>query len=150
MTRVIWWTTVHWGSDQFLLAATEQGLWRILHPQEPFELLDHWVRREFPGAQLVADAAAMAPYSQPVQEYLAGRRQQFTCALTPLAGTPFQRAVWGALQQIPYGETRHYAAGAQSIGHPGAARAVGAANRANPLPLVVPCHRVIGQSGHLR
>jgi len=66
-----------------------------------------------------------------------------------LRGTEFQRAVWQALLEIPYGETRSYAEIARQVGQPNAVRAVGAANGANPIPIVVPCHRVIGRDGSL-
>jgi|ERR1041385_4287286 len=66
-----------------------------------------------------------------------------------MRGTPFQMRVWQALQQIPYGETRSYAEQARAIGTPDAVRAVGAANGRNPIPIVVPCHRVIGSNGKL-
>ena len=81
-------------------------------------------------------------------EYFAGSRRRFELALDP-SGTPFQRAVWDALMQIPFGETRSYAQIAQQIGHPAAARAVGAANGRNPLSIVAPCHRVLGSMGAL-
>ncbi|HEY0513475.1 MAG TPA: MGMT family protein, partial [Thermoanaerobaculia bacterium] len=64
-------------------------------------------------------------------------------------GTPFERSVWDELRRIPFGETRSYGEIAQAIGRPGAARAVGRANGANPIPIVVPCHRVIGSDGSL-
>ncbi len=73
---------------------------------------------------------------------------QFTCPLD-LHGTPFQVAVWQALVRIPYGETRSYAEIAQAIDRPRAVRAVGAANGANPVAIIVPCHRVIGSNGTL-
>ena len=77
-----------------------------------------------------------------------GERRSFDLPLAP-AGTPFQRAVWAELRRIPYGETRSYAQIAAGIGKPGAARAVGQANHRNPLPVFIPCHRVIGASGKL-
>lgn len=80
--------------------------------------------------------------------YFAGRRQQFDLPLRP-SGSPFQRAVWAALCEIPYGEVRSYRAIAERIGRPRAARAVGRANHLNPLPILIPCHRVIGASGAL-
>ena len=74
-------------------------------------------------------------------------------AFTPLplapAGTPFQQRVWRALEAIPYGETRTYAQIAAAVGNPRAVRAVGGANHRNPLPVVIPCHRVIGADGSL-
>ncbi len=80
--------------------------------------------------------------------YFAGTLRTFDLPLAP-EGTPFQRKVWAALQAIPYGETISYAELARRIGRPNAVRAVGAANGQNPLPVVVPCHRVIGSDGSL-
>ena len=81
-------------------------------------------------------------------EYFARTRRAFDLPLD-LRGTPFQLEVWNALLRIPYGETRTYAQLAVALGHPGAARAVGAANGANPVSIIVPCHRVIGANGSL-
>ncbi|HEX7348739.1 MAG TPA: methylated-DNA--[protein]-cysteine S-methyltransferase [Rhodanobacteraceae bacterium] len=81
-------------------------------------------------------------------EYFAGTRREFDLPLHP-SGTPFQLEVWGALLTIPYGETVSYAEIARRIGRPRAVRAVGAANGANPLSIIVPCHRVIGSHGDL-
>ncbi len=81
-------------------------------------------------------------------EYFAGERQRFTLPLEP-HGTAFQLRVWKVLESIPYGETRSYTWVARKVGQPKAVRAVGAANGRNPLPIVVPCHRVIGASGEL-
>jgi methylated-DNA-[protein]-cysteine S-methyltransferase len=81
-------------------------------------------------------------------EYFAGRRQHFELAIEPRA-TAFQRAVLDALRAIPYGETRSYKEVAQAIGKPAAVRAVGAANGSNPIPIIIPCHRVIGSNGAL-
>lgn len=80
--------------------------------------------------------------------YFAGTRTRFDLPLDP-RGTPFQRAVWAALDTIPFGETRSYAAIAAQIGRPTAARAVGAANGRNPISIVTPCHRVVGAGGAL-
>jgi methylated-DNA-[protein]-cysteine S-methyltransferase len=83
-----------------------------------------------------------------LSEYFTGKRTQFELPLDP-RGTEFQKTVWRALQQIPFGKTKSYAEIAKSIGAPRASRAVGAANGKNPLPIVVPCHRVIGARGAL-
>ena len=83
-----------------------------------------------------------------LSEYFEGRRKDFTLDLKP-SGTPFQLSVMAALEQIPYGQTRTYAEIARQIGRPKAVRAVGAANGRNPLPIVIPCHRVIGSDGSL-
>jgi methylated-DNA-[protein]-cysteine S-methyltransferase len=78
-----------------------------------------------------------------LEEYFAGERRDFSLPL-PLEGTPFQTTVWSALRTIPYGATVSYGELARRIGRPSASRAVGAANGANPLPIILPCHRVIG------
>ncbi len=83
-----------------------------------------------------------------LKEYFAGTRTAFDLDLE-FAGTEFQNKVWSALLEIPFGETRSYAEIASAIGNPGAARAVGAANRRNPISIVAPCHRVVGSNGDL-
>lgn len=81
-------------------------------------------------------------------EYFAGQRREFTVPLSP-AGTDFQRRVWAALLTIPFGETASYGQIAARIGNPRACRAVGLANNRNPLPVFIPCHRVVGADGSL-
>ncbi|MGK3201995.1 methylated-DNA--[protein]-cysteine S-methyltransferase [Amycolatopsis sp. MEPSY49] len=83
-----------------------------------------------------------------LKEYFAGRRREFDLPLA-FHGTPFQRSVWAALLDIPYGETASYGELAQLLGKPAAARAVGLANGKNPISIIVPCHRVIGSTGSL-
>jgi methylated-DNA-[protein]-cysteine S-methyltransferase len=100
------------------------------------------------GIRLVEDAERTAEVRRQLEEYFAGRRQTFDLPLAP-EGTPFEKTVWEELRRIPFGETRSYAEVARAIGRPGAARAVGRANGANPIPVVVPCHRVIGADGSL-
>src|SRR5580700_8334373 len=85
---------------------------------------------------------------QQLEQYFAGKRRKFTVKLDP-AGTDFQTRVWNALRTIPFGETRSYGQIADQIGSRKAVRAVGAANGANPLSIIVPCHRVIGADGKL-
>ena len=92
---------------------------------------------------------AFADACQQLGEYFAGARRAFSLQLAP-RGTPFQLSVLAALQQIPYGATQNYQDIAQRLGKPRAVRAVGAANGRNPLPIVIPCHRVIGADGSLR
>ncbi len=98
----------------------------------------HWVRR----------AAAFAEAGRQLEEYFSGRRQVFDLALAPV-GTQFQLAVWRALQGIGYGHTTSYGQLARDLGHAHGARAVGLANGSNPLPVIIPCHRVIGADGSL-
>lgn len=92
--------------------------------------------------------AALAEAKRQIEEYFAGARQDFDLPLSP-QGTPFQCRVWAELRRIPFGETISYGELAARIGKPSASRAVGAANGRNPLPVVVPCHRVIGSDGRL-
>ena len=94
------------------------------------------------------DARAFDGVARQLGEYFEGKRRTFDVELD-LDGTPFQLQVWSALQRIPYGEVRSYAEIARSIRRPKAVRAVGAANGANPIPIIVPCHRVIGSNGSL-
>ena len=90
----------------------------------------------------------IAAASRQLRDYFDGTRTTFDLLLRP-AGTPFELQVWAALRTIPHGETTSYGQLATQIGHAGAARAVGRANARNPIPVIVPCHRVIGADGSL-
>jgi len=110
------------------------------------------LRIEFPGmhsddGEQVADAV-LDTTAQQLGEYFAGHRKTFSIKLAA-GGTAFQQQVWAALGEIPFGELRSYKDIAELIGKQKAVRAVGAANGANPIPIVVPCHRVIGSNGKL-
>jgi methylated-DNA-[protein]-cysteine S-methyltransferase len=105
------------------------------------------MRRE-PEADWIFNEKPLADACAQLSEYFAGSRKNFEIPLQ-LNGTEFQVSVLEALQDIPYGETTSYGAIAKRIGRPKAVRAVGAANGRNPLPIVVPCHRVIGSTGDL-
>lgn len=94
------------------------------------------------------DASAFVRVKEQLRSYFAGKRTAFELPLL-LTGTEFQKQVWIALQTIPYGETISYKELAQRVGKPRAVRAVGAANGANPIPIIIPCHRVIGNDGSL-
>ena len=104
----------------------------------------------FPGAQPSGDRdpAALEAAAAQLREYFAGERTAFDLDLD-LVGTPLQRAVWERLQAIPYGETVTYTELAQAVGRPNAVRAVAAAVGRTPVPVVVPCHRVVGRDGSL-
>lgn len=124
-----------------LLAADDAALVAIEFPSSR-----HPVRR---GADWTeGDNAVLRRARQQLDEYFAGSRTRFDLPLEP-RGTEFQRGVWMALAGIPYGETVSYAQLAARVGKPSAMRAVGAANGRNPLPIVLPCHRVIGADGSL-
>jgi len=130
------------------VASTCRGLAYVALPHSSGRGMSGWLRRSAPGADLVEAYAPNRAAIGQLLEFLEGKRTQFDLALD-LRGTPFQREVWTALLEIPYGETRSYQQIAQAVGRPNAVRAVGAANGANPLSLVVPCHRVIGADGRL-
>ena len=102
---------------------------------------------EAPEGPLGADKIIDATRKQ-LDSYFAGKRRTFDVPLAP-RGTAFQTRVWSALTKIPYGETKSYGAIANVIGSPKAVRAVGAANGRNPIPIIIPCHRVIGANGSL-
>jgi methylated-DNA-[protein]-cysteine S-methyltransferase len=108
-----------------------------------------WVNRERPiGEGWRRDDAALAPVAIQLEEYFAGTRRAFDVVLAPRA-TPFQRLVWDELVRIPYGSRTTYRAVATRIGRPTAIRAMGHANGANPISILVPCHRVVGAVGSL-
>lgn len=92
--------------------------------------------------------APFGPVIEQLAEYFAGQRSEFDVVMA-LTGTPFQRTVWAALREIPYGETVSYGELAERIGQPSASRAVGLANGKNPIGIIVPCHRVVGSTGNL-
>lgn len=125
---------------RLLLAGDETGLQQLLMEidAKPWRIGERW---RLAGAEL--DAAC-----RQLDQYFAGQRRHFELRLAP-QGTAFQLAVWQALQAIPFGQTSSYSALAERIGRPRAVRAVGAANGANPLAIVIPCHRVIGRDGSL-
>jgi methylated-DNA-[protein]-cysteine S-methyltransferase len=123
-----------------LVAADEAGL-RLIHFQSGR------ARRQ-PDPAWRRDAAPFRALSSQLAEYFARKRRHFDLVLAP-EGTPFQLEMWQALTAIPYGTTISYSELARRVGRPQAVRAVGAANGQNPLPIVVPCHRVIGKDGSL-
>ncbi len=96
----------------------------------------------------VDDDPTLEAAAEQLREYFAGDRREFDVPLD-LRGTDFQKDAWRALATVPYGETRSYGEQADAIGRPGAFRAVGAANGRNPVPIVLPCHRIVGADGSL-
>jgi methylated-DNA-[protein]-cysteine S-methyltransferase len=103
-------------------------------------------RRAPDGAE--PDVQANAAAVSQLNEYFSGQRRVFDLKLAA-KGTPFQQSVWRQLVGIPFGETRSYGQIARALGKPGAARAVGMANHENPIPIIIPCHRVVGANGSL-
>lgn len=136
----VWYDELPTPIGRLLLVADARGLRQVW-----FETGRH---RKTPDPGWLRDAAKLAFARVQLEEYFAGERRTFELPLHPL-GTPFQLAVWRALATIPYGATVSYGDMARRIGQPNAVRAVGAANGRNPLPIVLPCHRVIGSDGSL-
>lgn len=133
----------------------DSSLGTLLLAAQNHELLGVWFQDQpnIPAWALNAPLhplrGVMVEAHQQLNAYLAGNRRSFDLPTRFHAGTAFQRSVWQALQAIPYGETTTYAAIANAIGRPSAVRAVGGAIGRNPLGIVVPCHRVIGQDGSI-
>lgn len=123
-----------------LLAADDTGLREILfvHGRHPAKPDPSWQE----------DPAPLQPAIRQLDAYFAGELETFDLPLAP-EGTPFQQSVWRELCGIPFGQTISYGELAQRIGNPKASRAVGLANGSNPIPIVIPCHRVIGSNGKL-
>lgn len=107
-----------------------------------------WLSRHIDPAPPRQDSQTLVPALTQLGEYFSGARREFDLPLDT-RGTPFQEAVWAEVARIPYGTTTTYGEVARRIGRPRAARAVGGANGANPLPIIIPCHRVIGAGGSL-
>lgn len=130
------------------IAASSRGLVRLFFGSQPEMLASLGTAGASgpggPGAHILQDALNQ------VRAYLEGRRRSFDLPFDGRVFTPFQKTVLDAVYAIPYGQVSTYGKIAAQVGKPGASRAVGTANGDNPLPLVIPCHRVVGSDGHLR
>ena len=140
MSETIWYDVLPTPIGQLLLVADAQGLREVW--------FETGRQRKSPQPARVHAARPLAQARRQLEEYFAGERTSFELKLHPV-GTPFQLAVWEELGRIPYGVTISYAELARRIGQPAAMRAVGAANGRNPIPIILPCHRVIGSNGSL-
>lgn len=129
------------------IARSERGICRIefKHSEWEFRTI---LARIWPRATLVKNEAALQKPLVELEEYFSGHRRKFTFPLAP-EGTTFQQKVWQAVSEIPFGQVTTYQNIAKKIGKSKAVRAVGHANGSNPLPIVIPCHRVIGSNGDL-
>lgn len=131
---------------RFALVADEAGRLRAADFADPDSHIERLVRQWAASIQRAANPGGL---SAAIARYFAGELAAIDGLPTAADGTPFQRAVWQALVEIPCGETRSYGEIARRIGRPAAVRAVGLANGANPIAVIVPCHRVIGSDGSL-
>src|SRR5687768_11722193 len=132
---------------RLLVASTQKGLCLISTGQSDAEL-EKRLESTFPGAERIRDDKGMTKLRRAVEERIRGRRLDEDIPLV-LHGTPFQVSVWKEMLKIPAGSTRSYAEVARRIGRPKAFRAVAQACGANPIPIVVPCHRVVASGGKL-
>ena len=155
--EIIYFSSFSTSIGHVYVAKNAKGVCRISFPHtaeedfpHPFPCLKH------PGKSLkgtvtevIRDDSLLKSEIDVLKEYFRGKQVHFDFPLDIDRGTPFQKKVWAKLMEIPYGECRSYKWIAEQIGHPLAARAVGMANNKNPLPPVIPCHRVIGSDGSL-
>jgi O-6-methylguanine DNA methyltransferase len=132
------------------LAASTQGLRMLGLPKRTQQAALDYLQQQYRDAELTPAAPFLLDVAAQVQAYLAGELEQFTVTLDLRGHTPFELAVWAAVARIPFGQTRTYTWVADQVGGGrGAAQAAGAAVGDNPVPLIVPCHRVIGSDGSL-
>lgn len=144
----IYWSLLKYKDWNFYIASTFKGLCYVGSQNKPFDELSELAKKRFPESPLVEGVEKLEPYAVEIIEYLEGKRKTFTVPFD-YNGTAFQLAVWNALCEIPYGQTKSYSDIANFINKPAAVRAVGAAIVANPILITVPCHRVVGKDGSL-
>ncbi|MFD2043819.1 methylated-DNA--[protein]-cysteine S-methyltransferase [Ornithinibacillus salinisoli] len=144
----IYWTLLKEKDWNMYIAATTNGLCFVGSQNKSLEELTDWAQKHFPEGSIVEDVEKLKPYANEILEYLQGNSKTFTCPVD-FNGTDFQLAVWHALREIPYGQTKSYSDIAKAIDKPTAVRAVGAAIGANPILITVPCHRVVAKDGSL-
>jgi O-6-methylguanine DNA methyltransferase len=131
-----------------VLVSTEKGLAAVGFGKGAKHKIDTWIGRVFCGAAIRPGETSHQVFVRQLEEYFAGRRRVFHLKVD-LRGTEFQKNVWSEVARIPHGRTATYGEIAHLLGRPLASRAVGAANGANPVPIIIPCHRVIGAGGSL-
>lgn len=134
---------------RFLLAASDRGLCRVVFPNETKASFEAWLKQHYPRHRLLhTQRGRLKPVIEQLEAYFAGGLKRFDLALD-LQVTAFQREALTHVCKIPFGQTTTYGQIAKQMGQPHAAQAVGAANGANPIPIIIPCHRVVGANGHL-
>ncbi|HKB11584.1 MAG TPA: methylated-DNA--[protein]-cysteine S-methyltransferase [Vicinamibacterales bacterium] len=137
---------------EMMALASDEGLCALefVGPDERMTRLEARLQRHFPPHAIAdRESPIIARARRWLDAYFAGESAEIGNVALDMRGAPFEKRVWQALTRIPPGETTSYGAIAKSLGSAGASRAVGAANGANPVSIIVPCHRVIGASGHL-
>jgi len=145
---IIYYTAVDSPLGQLYLAQHANGLCCLSLGGGAQDKLYSYIRKIFPTAELKASKPPLQDAIQQLTEYFSGGRTHFDVSLF-LTGTDFQKQVWNGLLEIPYGKTISYGDLADRLENPGGMRAVGAANGQNPIPIIIPCHRVIAADGSL-
>lgn len=146
--QIVYYGKIKNGNDTIYIAITEKGLCFIGSPNGGISELEAWIAEKRPDVTLIENEEKISRYGNQLLDYLHGNRRSFDLPID-LKGTPFQESIWHELQNIPYGKTTTYSDVANRIGKPKAVRAVGAAIGANPVLMVVPCHRVVAKNGNL-
>ncbi|SDH54112.1 methylated-DNA-[protein]-cysteine S-methyltransferase [Alteribacillus persepolensis] len=148
--KYIYYTDYHSAIGPLTVAATQKGICAVQFGDKTQTLpsLKAWSKKQHIPGHMVEDKAPFMEAVYQLEEYFSHHRQTFDLPFD-LYGTSFQKVVWNALSDIPYGETRSYKQIAAAIGAPKAVRAIGGANNKNPLPILLPCHRVIGNNGNM-
>jgi methylated-DNA-[protein]-cysteine S-methyltransferase len=142
--RTIWFAVLDSADGKTFVAATEKGICKLHWPDSPE--VRRFVERRF-DCKLVKDRARFVEVARQLDEYYAGKRKDFDLPIDFVTGTEFQKRIWKLMLEIPYGETRTYGWMAAKAGSPKGSRAAGQACHNNPIPLIVPCHRVIAKDG---
>ncbi|WP_246005689.1 methylated-DNA--[protein]-cysteine S-methyltransferase [Companilactobacillus insicii] len=142
--RKIYYQIIKFEEYKYIVAATNKGLAFVGLRDETLEDMSKF----YPKAEFIEDYSLTNHYAKEITEYLDGNRTKFDLKLD-IVGTEFQESVWKAVAKIPYGEVSNYTKIANSINRPKAVRAVGTAIGRNPVPLVIPCHRVLAKDGTL-
>ncbi|MEN9327924.1 MAG: hypothetical protein RI947_732 [Candidatus Parcubacteria bacterium] len=146
----VYWDSVATPRGECVVMATDKGVCWTGTPGTPVEEGVQWVKKHMKMVDVVRDGTfpVLKHTLQQLRDYVGGKRVIFDGPFD-LRGTPFQQAVWQEMLRIPYGETKSYGEVAALVGYPKASRAVGGACNANPVAVIVPCHRIVGSNGKL-
>jgi methylated-DNA-[protein]-cysteine S-methyltransferase len=144
--RKIWFAVLDSAEGKTFVAMTEKGICKLHWPDSP--QVRRSVEREL-DCKLIEAPERFAEVKRQLDEYHAGKRRDFDLPIDFIVGTEFQKKIWRLMLKIPYGETRTYGWMAERAGSPNGARAAGQACHNNPIPLIVPCHRVVGADGSM-
>lgn len=145
---MIFYTIMDSSIGRLVIASTDRGLIRILLPGEKSSDSLARLQKAYPGEAIIENRDKNRDAVKQLREYFEGTRTVFSLPME-LRGTEFQKSVWKTVARVPYGQTKSYGDIAREIRKPKACRAVGAANGANPIPIVIPCHRIIGSNGSM-